>query len=146
MAYVTDLTKDTKILRVINGEYLVDTIIKDGIKTVRTTKDPYLATPISVEEMYKELYNSLSVDDLKEIKEAHKKGSGSYNTMIANRYTTSAKFHVLHTSSISYGYNDDLKHEAKLLKELGLGWMLEEEKVEIESIDKIEEEEELPNE
>jgi len=146
--YISELTKDTKILRVINGEYLVDVSVKDGVKTIRTTKNPYLAQPITVEEMYKELYNSLSSEDIKEVIEAHKVGKDSYNTIIGKvRYNGLKDFKALRTASIDYGYTDDIDSEAKLLKQLGLSWMIQEEKIAVESIDESTEvEEDLPNE
>jgi hypothetical protein len=130
--YIKDLTKDTKLLKKQGDGFLVDVLIKDGIKTIRTTTDPFLAKQYTVKEMFEEVYHNMSANDIKDVRTAHAKGNDSYRTVLAYRCDN---YYALKTSNISYGYNKDMEAEKKLLIELDLSYMIEQEETVIESID-----------
>jgi len=133
---IRDITKDTIFVKKVGDDYLVDENEVDGIKTIRTTKNPIKAKQYTAENIYPMVYNSLSEARAERIAKAHTTEKDSYGVL--SRYIND-DYEVITTASIAYGYGeDDLKAEKKFLESIGLGHVCEDIQVVVESIDKEE--------
>lgn len=133
---IRDITKDTIFVKKVGTSYLVDENEVDGIKTIRTTKNPMKARQYTAENLYPIVYNSLDESDARRIAKAHTTEKDSYGVL--SRYLND-DYEVISTDSIDYGYGeDDIKAEKKFLSSIGLGHVCEDIQVVVESIDKEE--------
>lgn len=124
--YVKELDKDTMFVKVISTDnnnnkhiYFVDEKIENGLRTIVATKDPTKARLFSLQEAYIIVYNGLDEDEKQEIVHAHQSNDG-YGGLTKR---LNEQFKVITTERINYGYQDDCKHEAKLLEQLDLSYM-----------------------
>jgi hypothetical protein len=136
--YIKDLKKDTKVIRKEGSGFFVDAVTKEGITTMRTTSDPTLAKQFTLKEMFETIYNDMSADDIKSVREAHASGKDSYSTVLAYRCQD---YRVIKPESIQYGYSNDMAHEKRLLNELDLSYIIDTPKVVIKLIDAEDEDE-----
>jgi len=137
--YVKDLTQDTMFIkRVANtGEYLVDMDVKDGVRTIRTTKNVFKAQQFTLREAYEHTYNDLGERERERVLEAHDKND-SYNSLT---YYVRDSFSPLEVADINYGYNSDIESEKKLLESMDIGHMVTRSVVITETVDQVSEEE-----
>jgi hypothetical protein len=132
---VKELTKDSIFVKKIGDAYLVDEHEVDGVRTIRTTKNPLKAQHYTLSNVYQMVYNSLDEYEEHEVIRAHeKKDSYSLLTRKVNN-----NYMVLNTDSLEYGYEDDVIAEAKLLVSIGMEHILTPIKTITQSIDTIEE-------
>jgi hypothetical protein len=129
--YIKEINKDTVFLKMIDDAFLVDVIEQDGIKTIRTTRNPLKAKHFTAQEAYSLVYNDLNEDDRKRILKAHEKDD-SYNTLT---YHVRHSFKVIEVEDINYGYQHDVKHEQKLLSSFDMDYVFTPQQVVTASID-----------
>ena len=138
--YIKELNKETQFIRVYDDAFLVDVVIKDGIKTIRTSTNVFKAKKFTVQEAYEEAFSTLSERDITRLQEAHVKDD-SYSLLSR---TVGSLFRVIKPDNLDYGYSNDAMHEAKLLTSMDMAYMFTPEVVAIESVDEIKEED-LPD-
>ncbi len=132
---IRDVSKDTVFVKKVGDAYLVDETEIDGIKTIRTTKNPLKAKHFTAENVYPLVYNSLDEDDARRIAKSHSTKKDSYGLLSRH---VNEEYEVISTESIAYGYgDDDIIAEKKFLTSIGMEHVCEELKVVVQSIDEV---------
>lgn len=118
-----DLNKDSYLIKVFSDSptplYYVEDRIYDGIQTIRVTRNPLRAKVYTITEAFKELFESLSEKDKKELHQAYLKKERFGDTLSSRLFKT---FRVLKVVNVNCW--DIYEDEEILLKELDLEYMI----------------------
>lgn len=121
--YYKDLNKDSCLIKVYRDSptplYYVEDETYDGVQTIKVTKDPLKAKVYTITEAFKELFESLSEKDKKELHQAYSKKEHYGVTLSYKLFNT---FRVLTAASVHCW--DIYENEEILLKELDLEYMI----------------------
>ena len=131
--YVREITKDTVFIKKVGNAYLVDEKEVDGIRTIRTTKNPIKAAQFTAENVYPLVYNNLSESEVKRVTRGHEEDD-SYSLL--SRFVTD-QYLVISAVDINYGYKGDRAGEQALLSSIGMDYVFNPIKINVESIDPI---------
>lgn len=118
-----DLNKDTYLIKVFCESptplYYVEDRTYNGIQTIKITKNPLKAKVYTITEAFKELFESLSERDKKELHQAYLKKERFGDTLSSRLFNN---FRVLEAANVScWNIYED---EEILLKELDLEYMV----------------------
>lgn len=118
-----DLNKDSYLIKVFSDSptplYYVEDRIYDGIKIIKVAQNPLRAKVYTITEAFKELFESLSEKDKKELHQAYLKKE-RFGDSLSNRLFNT--FRVLQVANVNYW--DIYEDEEILLKELDLEYMI----------------------
>lgn len=128
--YIKEITKETIFIKRIGDAFFVDERENEGIKTIRTTKNPLKAQHYTLENIIPEIYTALSEREAERIIRAHEE-KDTYNSLFSK---IAAKYVILSTVDVNYGYGGDLEAERKLLTELHMDYIFTPTKTVIEEV------------